>query len=192
CRNGGDVGVGLKLFEHRGLIDHLCQRRSVIRVLCIGITRYRDYNLSLRYAADDAIAMRNELETRAAPLFKHVDVRALTDKQASTHGIQEAFKDISSEIRPSDVFVLYMSGHGKTLDTRYHFIPWEMRYENEESIRQQSLSHDKIQELMAMIRAQKSLIILDTCHSGSLALAPLAPSKGMEEKTAIARLMRAT
>ncbi|MCP4110720.1 MAG: caspase family protein, partial [Desulfobacteraceae bacterium] len=156
--------------------------------LCIGITNYLDYDLKLKYAADDALSMRKELETRATPLFKNVDVRALTDRQASTDGIISAFKEMSLKIRPNDVFVLYMSGHGKALDTRYHFIPWGMRYKNEESIRQYSLSHDKIQELMAMIRAQKSLIILDTCYSGSV----VAPSKGMPEKTAIDRLMRAT
>ncbi len=157
--------------------------------LCIGITNYREYNLKIKYATANALSIKNELETRANPLFKHVHIRSLTDKQASTHGIQAAFKEISSKIRSKDVFVLYMSGYGKALDTRYHFIPWEMGYENEKSIRQKSLSHDKIQELMAMIPVQKCLIILDTCYPGSLAL---ASSKGMEEKTAIDRLMRAT
>jgi hypothetical protein len=157
--------------------------------LCIGITQYRDYSLNLKYAAKDALDMKTELETRAAPLFKNVQVMSLTDREASAAGIRAAFEALSPKIRPNDVFVLYMSGHGKVLDAQYHFIPWDMRYENEESLRQQSLSHEKIQELMAMIPAQKSLMIFDTCYSGSVAL---ASSKGMEEKTAIDRLMRAT
>ncbi len=40
-----------------------------------------------------------------------------------------------------------------------------------------------------MIPARKSLVMLDTCYSGSVVL---ASAKGMEEKTAIDRLMKAT
>jgi len=156
--------------------------------LCVGISQYRDRSLALKYAADDALSMRQELENRGSSLFRNVKVNVLTDKEASTDGITAAFKEIASRIRVSDVFVLYLSGHGKTLEANYHFIPWEFAYENEESIRRQAMNQEKIQQLLSMIPALKSLIILDTCYSGSVTLA----AKGMEEKTAIDRLMRAT
>ena len=93
-------------------------------------------------------------------------------------------------MKPQDVFVLYLAGHGKALDGNYHFVPWEMIYENEDSLRKNSLNQDKLRDLLAKIPAQKSLILLDTCEAGSLKLAAL--SRGLEQKTAIDRLMRAT
>lgn len=152
------------------------------------ISDYRDHSLELKYAADDALSMCQELENRGRPLFRNVKVKLLTDKEASTDGITGAFTEMAGQIRVNDVFVLYLSGYGKTLEANYHFIPWEFAYEDDDSIRQQAMNYKKIQELLEMIRANKSLVILDTCHSGSAVLA----AKGMEEKTAIDRLMRAT
>jgi len=175
-------------------VDDAMSREPDLYGLCIGISKYRDRALQLNYAAADAFAVKNVLETRAASLFREVHVRTLTDRQATMKGIEAAFKEISRRIRPNDVFVLYMSGHGKTLNANYHFIPYEMRYENEDSIRKQSFSYKKMQKFLSMIPALKSLVILDTCYAGSvpLTLAKRIVSKGMEEKTAIDRLMKAT
>ncbi len=92
-------------------------------------------------------------------------------------------------MQPSDVFILYLAGHGQTLDGKYHFIPWELVYDNEDSIRTASLGHNQLLDLLSGVPALKSLIILDTCNSGAFAT---ARGRSLSDKTAIDKLMHAT
>jgi uncharacterized caspase-like protein len=95
------------------------------------------------------------------------------------------------------VFVLYLAGHGIVLSSAYHFIPADAIYHNEQALREASLDEQRLRELLAKIRAQKSLIILDTCYAGAASklasLTTTVAARGdLSEKTAITKLMRAT
>ncbi len=61
-------------------------------------------------------------------------------------------------------------------------------YENDEVLRSGSLSQARLEDLLARIPAQKSLVILDTCDSGAFTLA----ARSMQTKAAIGRLMHTT
>ncbi|MCP4353405.1 MAG: hypothetical protein GY795_48770 [Desulfobacterales bacterium] len=113
----------------------------------------------------------------------------MTDNKANTKAIDAVFEKLSNKIKPDDVFVFYLAGHGITLNGKFHFIPWELVYENEESLLQQSISQSKTQNLLAKIPALKSLIILDVCSAGLFNTE--LPSRGLEDKTAIDKLIRA-
>ena len=94
---------------------------------------------------------------------------------------------MADKVQPNDVFVLYLAGHGTVMDDgRYYFIPWELRYENQEALRNESLDQTKLRKLLGSILAQKSLVLLDTCNAGAFAV------RGLSEKAAIDRLMQAT
>ena len=84
-----------------------------------------------------------------------------------------------------------MAGHGITLDGRYHFIPQEFHYTNQDSVRQHAVTQDHLQRWLASVPARKSLVLIDTCESGAFSQS-LAVMRGMVEKTAIDRLSRAT
>ncbi|MBI5184722.1 MAG: caspase family protein [Nitrospinae bacterium] len=167
-------------------------------VLAVGISDYSDMDLKLNLAHADAQAMAKELELRGKGLFRDIHVKPLVDKEATTVGIQKEFERLRGIVKPSDVFVLYLAGHGKAMNGNYYFIPWEAEYVNMESLMKASISHEKIQSLLAMVPALKGLVIIDTCFSG---LAAVPDSKmivaalsrgGAEEKAAIDRLMRST
>jgi hypothetical protein len=163
--------------------------------IAVGIDAYFDSALGLKYAANDARTFKMTLESVGAPLFTDVTISLLTDQDATRDGIADAFHDLASIVRPNDVFVLYLSGHGFAEDGRYHFIPQELRYTNREAVLAGSLDEEALTTLLAQIKAQKSLVILDTCYAGAFD-APqqfaLLASRGLEEKAAIDRLMRAT
>ncbi len=161
--------------------------------LCIGVSAYRDRSLQLKYAAQDALLMAEELKVRGKDLFNNVSVKTLTEQSATVSGIEAAFEDLAKIVKAGDVFVLYLAGHGMTLDGDYHFIPADLLYENSDVVRRQSVNQEKFQKLLAKISALKSLVILDTCGSGgfSKTIASLN-SRGIVEKTALDRLMRAT
>ncbi|MGH2357289.1 MAG: caspase family protein [Candidatus Limnocylindria bacterium] len=119
-------------------------------------------------------------------------VIVLPDGQATRSSIEAAFDRLSARVQPSDVFVLYLAGHGRSFDGRYHFLPAETVYENEEALRRQSLSEDYLKGLLPKIRAQKSVLVLDTCHAGAALNLALAMTRGSDIKDALSRLMRAT
>jgi uncharacterized caspase-like protein len=60
-----------------------------------------------------------------------------------------------------------------------------------QSIKAKAINQDHIQQWMSAIAAKKSLVLLDTCNSGSFVQAQ-AVSRGIQEKMAIDKLTRAT
>ncbi len=160
-------------------------------VLGVGINRYRDKSLWLNYAVPDVKGLTKQLEKSAKKIFNHVQVTQVLDKDASLNGLKQAFNKIAKQAKTNDVFVLYLAGHGLTLDSRYHFLPVDFRYRNDDSVRKHAINQDHLQKWMAGIKARKSLILLDTCNSGSYVQAQ-AVSRGLTEKTAIDKLIRAT
>jgi WD40 repeat protein len=160
-------------------------------VMTIGINNYRDKALQLKYAVPDAKSMGIELKKVGAGIYEDTFIKNIWDDGATLKGIDEAFKELSSHIETQDVFILYMAGHGLTQDGRYHFLPYDFRYRNEESVTKSAINQDHLQKWLSTINARKSLVLIDTCNSGSFTQA-LAVQRGMAEKTAINKLTRAT
>ena len=81
-------------------------------------------------------------------------------------------------------------------DGAYHFIPQDAIYSSEQAFRDASLNEQRLRDLLKTIRAQKSLIILDTCHAGAVKLAGVPSSLGLRGdlslETSITKLNRAT
>ncbi len=167
-------------------------------VLAIGVSDYRQRDLKLNFAADDAAALAEELRQRGQGLFKQVFISPpLLNGQATLANIDKVFNKLAGKVQPQDVFVLYLAGHGKTVDAHYHFVPWELVYDGKEFPVQQALDQKRLSDLLVRIPAQKSLVLLDTCNSGSFTVAANSAdqqvkSRGLEEQTAIDHLMNAT
>ena len=166
-------------------------RKPTLHVLALAIEKYRDGDLRLNYPKKDAEGLIQHLKTAGGKLFDEIKVHTLFDDTVRRGQIADAFGQLSATVQPEDVFVLYLAGHGVTdrEDGNYYFLPVDFRFTDEASVRQQALSNAFFQENMAKIRAGKSLVLLDTCNSGSF---QAAKTRGIEEKTAMARLVKAT
>ena len=160
-------------------------------MLVVGINRYRDKALWLRYAVPDGQELAAAMRQAAVPLVREVTVTTVFDEQATKAGLEAAFGRVATQTRPHDIFLLYLAGHGITLDGRYYFIPQEFHYTNQDAVRHQAITQDDLQRWLAVVPARKSIILIDTCESGSFSQS-LAVMRGMAEKTAIERLSRAT
>ena len=162
-----------------------------LHLMVVGIDRYRDKALQLKYAIQDGRAIIESIRQTGAPLFRQVRVTALFDDQATLKGLESAFQDAKATVSTQDVFVLYLAGHGVTLDGRYYFLPQDFRYYNDDAVRTNAINQEHLQRWLAGVPARKSLVLIDTCESGSFSQS-LVAVRGMAEKTAIARLTRAT
>lgn len=183
-------GISSKPVEARVTVRTLSgQEAPALHVLGVGISNYRDHAFAegVVFAADDARAVLASFQRAKKNLFSQVIVEPLTDDGATTGKIFEAVQRMKPAVRPQDVFVLYLAGHGATLDGEYYFIPWEARFTNQNALKEQSLGGEKLRNLLALVPATKMLVLLDTCSSGRFSL---VPGRGLADKTAIDRLQR--
>lgn len=164
-------------------------------VLAVGINDYYDGRLRLTYAVPDATKFSAALERAGAGHYNSIDVTTLTDSDVTSEGLERAFSELSKKVRPRDVLVFFAAGHGKTVDGRYYYLPRDFRYQTEASIAELGIGQDKWQAWFAKIPARKSILIYDTCESGTLTGAnaqQIAMRSGLEQQAAVGRLIQAT
>jgi WD40 repeat protein len=143
---------------------------SRLYVMAIGVNRYEHPSLILKYAVPDALSV---LKVFATPgygngLFADViTVGPLIDAEVTASNLDEHFARLSGIVRPDDIFVLYLAGHGITENGRYFFVPQNAATDTFETLLDTSIGQDKIQEWFSKIRARRSLVAYDTCESGS-------------------------
>lgn len=158
-------------------------------VLSVGVNDYFDSRLDLAYASSDAEAIGTALKVAGKELYSDVIVETVLDKDVTVDGLNAAFGRLESKVRPGDVFVFFLAGHGKTEDGRYYFLPHDFRYTDEDSFKTAGIGQATLQEWFSRIRAQKSVLLFDTCESGTLTAEPVV--RGTEALAAINRLNRA-
>ena len=161
-------------------------------VLAVGVNDYYDSRLRLAYAVPDATALAQGFRKAGEGLYTAVEVKTVLDRDVTLTNLDRVFADLSQKVQPHDVFVFFLAGHGKTRNGRYYFIPYDFRYQDDNSIEQAGMGQDKFQAWFATIQARKSLLLYDTCESGSLTGASTRGSDVEERLGAINRMARAT
>ena len=170
--------------------------RPVLHVLAVGVNQYDDSNFNLGFARPDADALTRFFETAGVKLFAEVKTTRLFDRDATRDGIRRELARLAREVRPEDVVVVYLAGHGVGLDQQFYFLPHDMRRETDEesSIRKYGMAAPELGAALRTIRALKQIMILDTCNSEAalpiVAKAVSFRSLGPAEQKAMAALAR--
>ncbi|WP_454620442.1 WD40 domain-containing protein [Bradyrhizobium cenepequi] len=159
-------------------------------VLAVGVNDYWDSSLRLSYAAPDAKTLSDGLKRAGGKLYEQVEIKTVLEGEATAEKLDGVFTELGKKVRPQDVFVFFLAGHGKTVDARFYFLPQDFRYVGEDSIVKKGVGQDQLQDWVSRIKAQKSVLLFDACESGSLVGDRIA-MRGIEEKTAIDRMTRA-
>lgn len=174
------------------------QPKPRLFVLAAGLDDYTDRQFKLNYSVADAEAMARALVMSGQPLYQNVEVKLLRNAEVTREGLDEAFREIAPRIQPSDVFVLYLAGHGKTVDGRYFFVPHDFRIDGatgnaaiNAAVARQGIAQEQWQRWLAQVHARRSLVLFDTCESGTLT-SDEAETKALEREAANERLAQAT
>jgi len=172
----------------RGKLAKISENQNIndLHILAIAVNEYKDKELTLNYSINDATVMLKTIEDVAKPLFNKVHTYKLFDKEVTKNNIKKAFKDIKST--REDVFLLYIAGHGITdeYNGNYYFIPYDFEdKDNTSAVQAQGVGQKDLMLGLSNITALKSLVLLDTCNSGSFVEADM-------QKTTTNRLARAT
>ncbi|WP_334403190.1 caspase family protein [Bradyrhizobium sp. AZCC 2289] len=161
-----------------------------LHVLAVGVNDYYDSRLKLSFAVPDAKALGEAMKKAGASLYQSVEVTSVLDDGVTIDNLDKVFAEVSRKVHPRDVFVFFLAGHGKTVDGRYHFLPQNFRYEDENSIAKRGIDQDRFQAWFAKIPARKSILLYDTCESGSLT-GDRVQQRGIERVAALEKMTRA-
>jgi WD40 repeat protein len=133
-------------------------------VLAMGISAYSG-KLRLNYAASDAALISKSFQERSAGVFKNVQVKVVTDREATRKGIIDGLAWLASVMTPRDVTVISFSGHGARDPLgSFYLVPVDVNPRDPRTL----LSGDLFKEALANLPG-KVVCLLDACHSGSVA-----------------------
>jgi WD40 repeat protein len=168
-----------------------------LHVLALGVNAYEMGALQLELAVADATSLTAAFGEAANKhgLYSDVIITPVLDKDVRVANLENVFTDLAKRIRPRDVFVFFAAGHGATRDGRYYYLPQDFRYDTEASIAERAIGQDKWQEWFARIPARKSILMFDTCESGTLVgdtKIAFNTRGGLEQMAAVGRLIQAT
>ena len=148
--------------------------------LAVGVSDYIGDKIDLQFAAKDAEAFSQALAVAADRLLgkERVHIRTLsTDRpgdgdRPTRASIEAAFKQIASHAQPTDLLVVYLSGHGVAPQgsDEYYYLTADARsleLDDPAVRRRDALSGNELAELIRAVPATgKQVLILDTCAAG--------------------------
>ena len=162
-------------------------KETTLHVVAIGINEYKNPDYRLNYGVPDAKAILGFFDNGQHRLYKSIEARQLLDKKATKRAIVKRLKKLA-KAEPQDTVVLYMAGHGDTLDGEWYFWPYDLvRPEGERERRKKGLSRTELLDLVAGVGAQKVLMLIDSCKSG----AALTTRGVAADRKALSQLARA-
>jgi hypothetical protein len=157
-------------------------------IAAVGISDYQlaMFDMKGPTAANDARQLSQALASSENLAFSAKTTAVVTDQRATRDGIRQALDQVVSSAQPSDIVVLFFSGHGDQIDGNYVFAPYELgstsferaaadvkrgvKFGEEamvELYRAEGFQQDELARYLSRIRARRVIIVLDTCFGGA-------------------------
>ena len=170
-------------------------------VLAIGVSQYQQVEFRLANAANDAAAVAELLRKPTPPVYDAAEIVTLLDEQATAPNITQALQRIATKARPQDIVVVFLSGHGESVDGKYFFAPVDFASRHadrlaaakadpgreteiiDELFRLDGVGEAQLFPLLAKIQGNL-LLVLDTCYSATLATRDAVEQKARNETVA--------
>lgn len=136
-----------------------------MKILAIGVSKYRDKELKLEFAAKDATDFTRLLKQQQGKLYGDVSVKLLTENDATKEQILAGLAWLKTQTRPQDLAVLFMAGHGFNDEKGgFYYLPVEGDVDR---LTQTGVFFEEIRQSLAEISG-KVVFFIDACHSGNV------------------------
>lgn len=146
-------------------------------ILAIGVDRYRNPALELKFAGADARRFATEFAEAARPLYRDVVPTLLIDEDATRADMVGTLERLGREVGPNDTFLMYIAGHGVRAepDDRFLFLPQDVEDASSwEALRRVAVTDETLVTLVSRIRARNGFLFIDTCFAGQITIDALA------------------
>ncbi len=136
-------------------------------ILSIGIDKYQDSGVNLKYAVKDAKDLEEKIKAQSATLYKpeNIHYALLTDREATKANIAGRVNELSRVIKPQDSFILFVAGHGVLLQNQYYMLTHDYNGQVSDA---NMISSNEIVEISKKMKSLSQLFIFDTCHAGGV------------------------
>ena len=159
-------------------------------ILSVGISKYVDTTVNLKYAGYDADSIVAKFEQMEGKLFREVHATLLKDSLATLTEIKKGISWLERQATQNDMILVFISSHG-ALDNKgnMYLLPHDF---NGYHLFATGLNINDVTEGMNGTPCKK-LILLDACHSGRSAfeMMDLAYAKSTELNHIVKELVEA-
>jgi uncharacterized caspase-like protein len=147
-------------------------------ILAVGVSDYDDKDMKLGFAAKDARDFGAAFAGQKGGLYRDVVVKTLTDKQATKDNVMDGLDWLQKETTSHDVGMMFIAGHGVNDNNGiFYFLPVNADLER---LKRTGVAFTDIKNTVATL-AGKSLLFIDTCHSGNV----MGARRGIADTTAL-------
>ncbi|MDQ8754951.1 caspase family protein [Sphingosinicella sp. LHD-64] len=159
----GETGpYRLSLAQSPGLPRQLgVQGGPRVIALLVGVSDY-ERTSDLANTDDDATELYETL--RRAGLLHPASV-VLTNSEATTKTVSDAFRRVAAAAGPNDLFLFLFSGHGNQVDVPVSAAELDGRAETIE-LYDAAMTDAELAPLFAGVRARMSMLVIDACYAG--------------------------
>jgi sugar lactone lactonase YvrE len=134
-------------------------------ILAIGVSKYKDKDLQLRFASKDATDFVEIMKLQKGLLFEDVIVKLLVDEQATKDNILDGLDWLERQTTSKDVAILFLAGHGlNDRANNFYFLPVDVEIEH---LKRTGVAFSDIKNTVSAISG-KSIVFVDACHSGNV------------------------
>lgn len=139
--------------------------RPNLHLLSIGISDYKDPNLSLRYADRDARAFAELWLSQVGPVYENIHKTLLLNEEATADRVREALRNLGESVRQRDMAVIFISAHGiRNRQLEYYLATHEIDPENPDKT---GLHFSVFSQMLEKLPC-KVLLFVDTCHAAGI------------------------
>jgi WD40 repeat protein len=133
-------------------------------VLAVGVAKYANASFNLGLPSKDAHDFVDVLMKQKGGLYADVQVRLLTDAEATKDNILDGLEWLQHQVTARDVGMMFLAGHGTNDNTgKYYFMPYNA---DPEKLLRTGVPQADIRDTLGSL-AGKAVFFVDTCHSGN-------------------------
>ncbi len=154
--------------------------------LVVGISQFSDARLSLRYTTKDARDFAAALVDPRVGRFPAANVHVLGDAQVSTRRLKEELNWLARSAQEEDLVVIFVATHGTsrkddTADVNY-IVTSDTDVSSPDSLFGSALGMVELSDIVrTRIKARRTVILLDTCHSAGATAARTERATGLAD-----------
>lgn len=159
-KNGNSAPASIHLIR-----EQITSDQPRLFVLAVGVGKYDDPQLpSLKFTCKDATDFSNAVRSKLNHPFSDVQIKLLTDEDATRDEICEGLKWLSLEALPTDVCMFFFAGHGYCNESGNFFF---MSYGSQIGSPHKCLSTDDFRVYAEKING-KFISFTDACYSAQM------------------------